>query len=138
MRVAITAGIYDCLHNGHIKLLSRIKAQSDFTVVIVHDDITTFQIKGRFPVQHLGDRLVNLWLSNMADLVIPTFNRLPLAEIDSLVHMSEAEVTYFRGDDCKDWPWKKDLEERGISIVYLSYTEGISTTEIRNCYCTKG
>ena len=136
-KVALTCGVFDCLHDGHIKLIDTIKQQVDYLVVIVHDDISSFQIKNRFPVQRLGDRLVNLWLSSRADLVVPTFDRLPLNEIDSLVHMSESKIVYFRGDDCQDWPWKKDLEERKIDIVYLPYTKGISTTELRNSYCIK-
>ena len=41
------------------------------------------------------------------------------------------DITFMRGDDNLDFPGKWLLDECGVEIKYLPYTDGISSTDVR-------
>lgn len=133
-RRGYTCGVFDLFHTGHLNLLERCKAMCDELIVGVCDDDYVINVKGKTPVIVEGDRvriLNALKCVDRAELVdIATTNDKMLAQerfgFDVL----------FSGDDWKGSERYMRTEEQfshiGVSIEYLPYTQGVSTTEIKN------
>lgn len=132
MLIGMTVGVFDCFHQGHANLLRQLRMKTDRVLVIIHDDQSTFQNKNRFTVQPLEQRLINLWRSGFVDEVYPLFAADPTGLIEKCViaHHSDSFI-YMRGDDWGDFPGRTWLERHEIPIILLPYTEGVSTTAIR-------
>jgi bifunctional ADP-heptose synthase (sugar kinase/adenylyltransferase) len=45
--------------------------------------------------------------------------------------MLPEDCIFVRGDDWRDFPGRSDIEQLGIPIVLIPYTEGVSTSQIR-------
>lgn len=139
---AITVGVFDIFHRGHQNLLKEMAIRADNITVIVHDDESTFDNKGHFTVQNLEQRLNNIY-----SILVRMRNRGEIASFDvQTVHHSNPtyglmetmclnpetfKTVYVRGNDWQDFPGKQYLEEKGIPIVFIEYTKGISSTQIR-------
>ena len=106
-RVGYTCGVFDLFHVGHLNLLERCKSMCDYLIVGVCDDKYVTEIKKKTPVYN--DKL----------LALEKF------KFDVL----------FSGDDWKGSERYKKTEEQfkalGATIEYLPYTNGISTTQIK-------
>lgn len=131
--VAFTVGVFDCLHEGHTNLLTKMREQADKVVVILHDDLSTFQNKGRIPVQTWAHRRRNLLLTGLADEVLTTKEADPSGDILTFYATKQEakESVYMRGDDWPDFPGRQTVEELNIPIELVAYTDGVSTTLIR-------
>ena len=131
--VAITVGVFDCLHEGHKNLLMRMREQADKVVVILHDDLSTFQNKGRIPIQSWAHRRRNLLLTYLADEVYTTKEADPSTDILGYYATREEakDAIYMRGDDWPEFPGRAAVEELKIPIELVPYTPGVSTTLIR-------
>ena len=136
-KVALTVGVFDMLHQGHVELFNKMLDLADELIVIVHDDYSTFLNKQRFPVQSLDHRLENIEkLLQGKVTVVRTYNSNPAAEISFVLHQQVQKynrtVVYVRGDDWKDFPGKNTVEGFKVPIVYKEYTEGVSSTKRRS------
>jgi bifunctional ADP-heptose synthase (sugar kinase/adenylyltransferase) len=103
---------------------------SSKTIVLVHDDKSTFLNKGRFPIQSIEHRIHNLKLSGYANVVCQVRAADPSRKLEQLIEIFKP-VIYVRGDDWKNFPGKKVVWENSVLINYIPYTKGISTSEIR-------
>lgn len=133
-KIGYTCGVFDLFHTGHLNLLERCKAMCDKLIVGVCDDEYVRKIKNKEPVIAENDRariLNALKCVDLAELVdIETTNDKMLARerfgFDVL----------FSGDDWKGTERYLKTEEQfakiGVSIEYLPYTQGVSTTDIKN------
>lgn len=132
-RVGITVGVFDLFHVGHLNLLERCKGMCEHLVVAVCQDDYVTQIKHKKPVYPASDRMRLLAALRCVDEVIP----VTIEETEDkmlLLHNHQFDVL-FSGDDWKGTPRYIKTEEQfaklGVSIEYLSYTQGISTTQIK-------
>lgn len=131
--IGITVGVFDLFHVGHLNLLERCKAMCDhFIVAVCQDDYVT-QIKKKVPVYPASDRMRLLASLRCVDEVIP----VSIAETEDkmlLLHNHQFDVL-FSGDDWKGTPrymkTESQFAKQGVAIEYLSYTQGISTTQIK-------
>ncbi|MEG0284171.1 MAG: glycerol-3-phosphate cytidylyltransferase [Erysipelotrichales bacterium] len=120
----ITYGTYDLLHWGHIRLLKRAKEMGDYLVVALSTDEFN-ELKGKKAYHSYEERKMMLESIRYVDLVIPEDNweqkkhDVELLEIDKFVI----------GDD---WEGEFDFLKDQCEVVYMSRTEGISTTKIKN------
>lgn len=133
-KIAITAAVFDCLHEGHINLLKFMREQAETTRVFLHDDKSTFKNKGRFTVQELRHRGKNLLDSGLVDRLVWVFDQSPGRDIKEWFQSQDVpaqEIVYIRGDDWSDFPGRDVVESLGIEIRFIGYTEGVSTTQIR-------
>ncbi len=130
MQFSMTCGVFDCLHQGHINLFKAMKKQSDAIAVVLHDDLSTFKNKGRFPVQSFEQRWHNLKLSGYVDEIFSTHAADPSVAISNAIALFKP-VAYVRGDDWPDFPGRATIEAALIPIHLVPYTEDISTTKIR-------
>ena len=131
----VTVGCFDLLHEGHINLFNKMSEKigwegynNPYFHVILHDDYSIFQNKGRFPVQNTGHRKYNL--EQLGIFPIVTSDKDPSETIKTLVEKI-GNCMFMRGDDWQDFPGKKMLEELNIPIDFIGYTKEVSSTLIR-------
>jgi len=130
MRYSLTCGVFDCLHEGHINLFKQMKLESERIVVVLHDDKSTFENKGRFPVQSFEHRHHNLIACDCVNEIFACTQKDPSSVLSRAISMYQPRI-YMRGDDWPDFPGKAVVETADIPIKLVEYTIGISTTKIR-------
>lgn len=128
MEVVFTAAIMDVFHNGHKNIIDTMK-QHGLTIVVLHDDISCFKIKDKFPINTLEQRIRNVYLAG-ADIVIPTYNTDPAEEFEKIATWFPS-AKFLRGDDNWNPPGKWKLDEMGVIQKYIPYTKSISSTKRR-------
>jgi len=119
----ITYGTFDLLHYGHINLLRRAKALGDYLIVGLSTDKFN-QIKSKTCFFSYEERKALLEAVRYVDLVIPEENWEQKIE-----DIKEYRVdTFVIGDD---WRGKFDELCDYCSVIYLSRTPEVSTTQIK-------
>lgn len=133
-RVGFTAGVFDLFHIGHLNLLERCKEQCDYLIVAVCGDDYVTKVKKKTPVYPEKDRIRIIGALKCVDEV----STISLEEIDDKMKALERFHfdVLFSGDDWKGSERYNKTEEQfaklGVSIEYLPYTKGISTTQIKD------
>lgn len=70
-RVVYCDGTFDMFHAGHIETLRRARAEGDFLLVGIHDDLTVNERKGgNFPIMNLHERTLSVLACKYVDEVI--------------------------------------------------------------------
>lgn len=120
IRIGFTVGVWDLLHDGHRKFLKRCRRHCDFLHVGIMNDYWVMVQKGHDrPVQSLQLRMANLLKEGLAD------NLVVLDTLDMTPYLQMCHV------------WIKNVDQKNMrpvewpGVVYLPYTEGISTTELK-------
>ena len=130
-KVGYTDGVYDLFHIGHLNMIQTAKKNSEYLVVGVHGDDVVEEYKHCRPIINENDRKrIIESIKGVDRAVINSFrDKLKLWE---LYHFD----VVFIGDDWKGTErWKqfeKILAEKNVDVIYVPYTNGISTTEIKN------
>jgi len=122
-RVVITYGTFDLLHYGHVRLLERAKALGGRLIVGVSSDDFN-KIKGKTCVYPYQERKVIVEALRSVSLVIP--ERTWAQKIED-IRKYKVDV-FVMGDD---WRGKFDDLCEFCEVVYLTRTDGISTTGIK-------
>lgn len=123
MKKVITYGTYDLLHRGHINLLRRARALGDhLTVGLSTDEFNALKDKQAYYT--FEERRLVLEAVRYVDEVIPEDNWEQ--KVDD-VQRHRIDV-FVMGDD---WAGHFDHLRPYCEVVYLTRTEGISTTQIR-------
>lgn len=133
MGLVYTGGTFDLFHAGHVQFLSRC-AEFGSVVVALNTDDFIEQYKGKPPVISYEDRRQVLLACRYVERVIPNVggaDSKPAIEIvnpDMVIIGSDwAKKDYYgQMQFTQDW-----LDERGIGLAYLPYTQGISSTAIK-------
>lgn len=128
-----TGGTFDLVHAGHANFLRRCAELGSVTVALNTDEFIA-AYKGKPPVMSYKEREAVLLAMRWVDRVIPNFagaDSKPAIELvspDLIVIGSD----WARRDYYKQMQFSQDwLDERSIGLVYIPYTQGISTTEIK-------
>ena len=129
-KIGYTQGVYDMFHIGHLNLLNNAKARCDYLIVGVNSDELVRSYKHKTPVICQEER--KAIVSNIKavdECVIAT----TLDKIESWKSLHYDAI--FIGDDWKGNPrWEqtvRELAEYGVDVVFLSHTEGVSSTMLR-------
>lgn len=132
-KTGITVGVFDLFHVGHLNLLERCKALCEHLIVAVCQDDYVRQVKQKIPVYCDKDRMRLLAALKCVDEVIPV--TIEETEDKMLLIKNHPFDVLFSGDDWKGTERYKKTEEQfamvGASIEYFPYTQGISTTQIK-------
>ena len=129
-KIGYTDGVYDLFHVGHLNMINTAKEHCEYLIVGVHGDEVVKEYKHHVPIINENDRRkIVASIKGVDEAVINQFrDKLKLWE---LYHFD----VVFIGDDWKGterWnQFEKVLGELGVDVVYVPYTKGISTTEIR-------
>lgn len=121
----ITYGTYDLLHYGHIRLLERAKSLGDYLIVgVTADDFD--KTRGKINVkQSLMERIEAVRATGLADKII--IEEYEGQKIDDILRY---DVDIFTVGS--DWEGQFDYLKKYCKVIYLSRTEGISSSELRS------
>lgn len=134
MIIGYTTGVFDLFHIGHINLLKNAKGMCDKLIVgVTIDELVAY--KGKKALIPFEDRIEVVRSCKYVDAAVPQY------DMDKLSACKKLGAKYlFVGDD---WygteKWKKyeeDFAKEGIQIVYFPYTQGVSSTKIREALDT--
>ena len=129
-KIGYTTGVFDMFHIGHLNILRRAKEQCDYLIVGVNSDGLVQSYKNKTPVVDEQTRktiVENIKAVDQA-YVVDTLDKV---EIRKKIPF---DVIYI-GDDWKGSPrWSETqerLKEYGVEVVFLPYTQNISSTILR-------
>jgi glycerol-3-phosphate cytidylyltransferase len=123
-RKGVTFGVFDLFHVGHLNLLKQAKEQCEFLIVGISTDKYSQEKKGKQPVIPFLERFQIVQAIKDVDWATiqdDTYTKAKTAETFN------ADVI-FVGSDWKGKQW--DGAKLGIPVVYIPYTEHISTTKV--------
>jgi glycerol-3-phosphate cytidylyltransferase len=131
--VVYTGGTFDLPHPGHYRLLERA-AQFGDVVVALNTDEFIYSYKGKPPVLTYSEREEILLACKWVSKVVPNIGNedsrpaIEAVQPDYIIVGSDwAKKDYYKQMSfTQDW-----LDERGIGLIYVPYTKGISSTEIK-------
>lgn len=124
MKKVITYGTFDLFHIGHLNILKRAKEQGDYLVVAVSSDAFN-AIKGKKAYYSDQDRRAILEAITYVDEVI-----LEESWEQKIQDVQKHNIDVFVMGD--DWIGEFDFLKEYCQVVYLSRTDGISTSKIKD------
>lgn len=130
MVIGYTTGVFDMFHIGHLNILRRAKEQCDYLIVGVSTDELVMHEKNKMPIIPFEDRCKIVEAIRYVDQVVsqPDKNKI---EAWKKFHFNKM----FVGSDWKGTDAWKGFEMQfaplNVQIVYLSHTDGISSTILR-------
>lgn len=131
MIIGYTTGVYDMFHIGHLNILKRAKEQCDYLIVGVSTDELVQHDKNKTPVIPFSERMQIVEAIRYVDKVVPQPDKNKMAAWEKL-HFNKM----FVGSDWQGTPqwlgFEKQFAQVGVEIVYLSHTDGISSTILRD------
>lgn len=129
-KIGYTDGVYDLFHVGHLNMIQEAKRHCEYLIVGVHGDDVVEEYKHHRPIINENDRR----------RIVESIKGVDRAEINRFRDKLKLWDLYhfdviFIGDDWKGtdrWNhFEKVLAEIEVDVVYVPYTQGISTTEIK-------
>jgi glycerol-3-phosphate cytidylyltransferase len=131
--IIYTGGTFDLYHSGHANFLKRCSELGSVTVSLNTDEFIT-AYKKKPPIMTYEERARVLLSCRYVSRVIPNYGgadstpAIEAVEPDLIVIGSDwARRDYYaQMGFTQDW-----LDERGIGLVYIPYTDGISSTAIK-------
>lgn len=155
MSIVLTVGTFDTPHSGHLELFKKCRKLADLetptslykrwyegisidrsnnqVIVGVNSDEFVYRFKGRTPAYPFLERFKIIQAIKEVDRVMenPGEDLQPLIYVvkpDFLVVGSDwAKKDYYKQTNLTD-EW---LNENNVMLLYVPYTEGISSTELR-------
>lgn len=132
-----TDGVYDLFHIGHLNMIKAASAECKHLIVGVHSDDVVESYKHKRPIIHEEDRRKIIESIKGVEKAVTTRDRDKL-KLWEIYHFD----VVFIGDDWKGterWNnFEKVLNNIGVDVVYVPYTKGISTTDIRRMIADGG
>lgn len=135
--IVYTGGTFDVYHSGHANFLRQCKqlaGEDGLVVVALNKDDFIEKFKGKKPLMSYDERKACLESCKYVDLVIEN-----VGGEDSTIAINNLNPDVVAiGTDWASKDYYKQmgftqewLDEREILLVYLPYTQGISTTELK-------
>jgi D-beta-D-heptose 7-phosphate kinase/D-beta-D-heptose 1-phosphate adenosyltransferase len=127
-RLVFTNGVFDILHVGHVRYLSKARKLGDALVVAINSDRSVRELKGPSrPVVGEGERAEMLAALRCVDFVVVFDDISPRNLIASLL----PDVLVKGGDYTPEQiHGREEVEAAGGIVVALPFIEGASTTSI--------
>lgn len=136
-KIGYTDGVYDLFHVGHLNMIEAAKSKCEHLIVGVHGDDVVEDYKHHRPIINENDRKRILESIRGVDQVV--INRF--RDKIRLWEMYHFDVVFI-GDDWKGtdrWnKFEKELKKINVDVIYVPYTRGISTTEIKEMILERG
>lgn len=124
--IGYLSGTFDLFHVGHLNLLKRAKEHCDYLIVGVHESGSW---KGKETFIPFEERMAIVGGCKYVDEVHPSF--LEDSDAWDAYHYDKL----FVGSDYKGSErferYEKILKAKGVEIVYFPYTQGTSSTQLR-------
>lgn len=134
-RVLYTGGTFDVFHYGHMNFLKQCKLIADEVIVALNTDDFIFSYKKRRPVLSYSEREASLLGCRYVDRVVENTggsdSKISIMNVrPSVIAIGDdwaSKDYYSQMSFTQDW-----LNENGIVLIYIPYTRGISSTELKN------
>jgi glycerol-3-phosphate cytidylyltransferase len=130
MIVGYTTGVFDMFHIGHLNILRRAKEKCDYLIVGVSTDECVESYKHHLPMIPYEQRAAIVAAIKYVDEVVP---QTTMDKMEFLKH-HHFDVM-FHGDEWKGTElynkYEQEFAQYGARIEYLSHTDGISSTMLR-------
>ena len=130
--IGYVAGVFDLFHIGHLNLIMRAKEQCDYLIVGVVTDEQVIRGKKTRPNIPFQERLAIIQACRYVDEAVEIPADRPETEDAFYMYHFDAQ---FSGSDYENDPiWlakKAFLQQHGSDMVFFPYTEGISSTELK-------
>jgi glycerol-3-phosphate cytidylyltransferase len=133
MGLIYTGGTFDLFHAGHVEFLKRCSQYGDVVVSLNTDEFIE-AYKGKPPVMSFDERVAVL---ESCRYVYATCANVGGTDSKPAIETVQPDLIiigsdWARRDYYKQMGFDQDwLDEHGIGLVYLPYTKGISSTEIK-------
>lgn len=132
-KILYTGGTFDLFHYGHVNFLKKCKQIADIVVVGLNQDIFVSEYKSP-TIMNYAERELSLTSCPFVDKVIPNISGSDskptiLSVKPDIIAIGDdwAHKDYYKQMDfTQNW-----LDEHNIVLVYIPYTKGISTSEIK-------
>lgn len=132
VKIGYLSGTFDLFHVGHLNLLKRAKEQCDYLIVGVHPSAAH---KGKETFIPFEERKAVVRAIKYVDEVVQSCPED--SDAWDLYHYDRL----FVGSDYKGTErfnrYEEYFKDKGVEIVYFSYTQGTSSTQIRNIILSK-
>lgn len=128
-----SGGTFDTPHWGHVNFLQKCAQLGDVYVALNTDEFIS-EYKGSAPVMSFAERKAVIAEFRCVTSVIDNWGG---ADSKAVIEAIKPDIIAIGSDWAKkdyyaqmgfDQDW---LDERGISLIYIPYTRGISTTDIK-------
>lgn len=124
-------GTFDMFHTGHLNLIKRAKLQCEELVVGVNTNDLVKNYKNKTPIMSFEERkrIIGAIEDVDASIGMNDRNKIKAAKdikFDALIMGSDWQGTEFYNNV------ERELKPIGVDVVYLPYTQGISSTKLRN------
>ena len=133
-----TGGTFDLFHAGHVKFLRRCKEIAGSTgqvIVSLNTDEFIKEYKGKAPIISYEDRKLILESCKYVDSVMQNYGGADSKEsiiLAQLIDVIAIGSDWARKDYYKQMNFTQDwLDEQDVSLIYIPYTKGISSTLIK-------
>lgn len=129
-KIGFTDGVFDMFHVGHLNMIETAKKYCNYLIVGVHSDEIVESYKHRKTIINENDRARIIGSLKAVDKVVINRTRDKVALHD----LYKFDVVFIGSDWKGTERWinfEKQLKKVGVDVVYIKYTEGISTTKIR-------
>ncbi len=130
-KIGYSSGVFDMFHVGHLNILQRAKEKCEYLIVGVSTDEVVISYKHKTPIIPFQDRMAIVKAIRYVDEVVPQ-DTMDKMKMWNKVHFD----VMFHGDEWKGTPlynkYEEEFDRIGVKIEYLSHTEGISSTILRD------
>jgi glycerol-3-phosphate cytidylyltransferase len=138
--IVYTGGTFDLYHAGHSRFLSRCAELGEVTVSLNTDEFIE-AYKGKPPVISFADRAEVLLSTRYVSEVIPNSggadSRIAIEQV--MPDIIAIGTDWARRDYYKQMGFDQDwLDDRGIALIYIPYTQGISSTAVKERVLFRG
>lgn len=132
-----TGGTFDLFHAGHVNFLKRCKnivGDLGSVVVSLNTDEFIKEYKGKPPIVSFSDRMAVLKACKYVDDVVANSGG---ADSKPTILQVRPDIIAIGSDWAKKDYYKQMqfsqewLDEKNLSLIYIPYTKGISSTEIK-------
>ena len=135
-----TGGTFDLYHAGHARFLARCAELGEVTVSLNTDEFIE-EYKGKPPVISFADRAEVLLSTRSVSQVIPNSggsdSRWAIEAV--MPDIIAIGTDWARRDYYKQMGFDQDwLDDRGIALIYIPYTQGISSTAVKERILFRG
>lgn len=137
MIVVLTLGTFDLPHAGHFNLLRRAKALGDKLIVALNTDEFVKEYKGKKPIMSLDERAAIIENCEYVDATIVNEDEGYTTIVNILPDIIVIGSDWLNKDYLKQIDPEDQLNDaystlgKLLSIIYVPYTEGMSSTEIK-------
>lgn len=138
MATIYTGGTFDLFHAGHVRLLKRLKqlaGPEGKVIVAINPDEFIEKFKGRKPIMSEQERydvvsacryVDEVRINNSGEDSKPTILLEPRPDVIAIGSDWAAKDYNKQMGFTEEW-----LDEHGIVLIYVTYTAGISTTDLK-------